>query len=268
MKKTLIIYGVMWGWTNFEENRLLPYLKPKIDDMKVFTDTKKLKHYLENEGKNDKNFVLPLSDCHLSEINGTDIPIIVSKLDVTDIFSNKHKFADYVKKNNLSKYFPKIFTEPNDSNKLVVVKPKYGGASTSVYFTELRNVKKKDFENNTVQEYIDSNVEFAGYFVANNGKIIHSFAYYREYPYGKPYIKNVNDTSVQKRTIVDKNCADIIEKFVSPVSFTGTFCVDFKFTKETLVVLEINPRLGGSLSYPQNIKDAVNIVGLLIDISN
>ena len=264
--KTLIIYGEMWGWVNFNDTILLPHLKNKIDNIKVFTETSKLKNYLNNEGKNNKNYILPLTDTHLNEIHQANIDTMVPKMDITNIFSNKQLFAEYVEKNNLSKHFPKIFTQPQNSNRLVVVKPKYGGGSSLVYFTELNKLTTKDFVNNTVQEYIDSHMEFAGYFVANKGKIIHSFAYFREYPQGKPYIKAVNDKSVQKRTFIDPTCVGIIEKFISPVSFTGIFCVDYKFTKDTLVVLEINPRCGASLSYPENIKDAVDVVSRLLDL--
>jgi carbamoylphosphate synthase large subunit len=237
--------------------------------MKIFIDINKLKYYLKNEGKYNKNYVLPLSTIHLSQVQYTiGIKTLYPTLDVIDIFSNKQRFADYVKKHNLSNHFPKIYTSQSNASDVVVVKPKYGGASHSVYFTELKNVKQKDFENNTVQEYIDSHIEFAGYFVAKNGKIVHSFAYYREYPPGKRYIKNVNDTSVQKRTEVDANCISVIEKFVKPVNFTGPFCVDFKYNQNGLVVLEINARLGASLSYPQNINDAAAIVNKLIEINN
>ena len=264
--KTFIIYGEMWGWTNFDDKVLLPHLKGKIDALKVFTETDKLKQYLEKEGKNDKNYILPLTDTHLNEIHLANINAMVPKMDVTNIFSNKKLFADYAIKHNLSKHIPKIYTKPDSSDKLVIVKPVYGGGSASVYLSELNKLIASDFINNTVQEYINSPVEFAGYFVANKGKIIHSFAYYREYPRDKPYIKTVNDTSVQKRTFIDPVGVSIIEKFISPVSFTGTFCVDYKFTKETLVVLEINPRCGASLSYPENINDAIDVVNHLLDI--
>ena len=264
--KTLIIYGEMWGWVNFDDKILLPHLKNKIDALKVFTDTNKLKKYLETEGKNNKNYILPLTDKHLNEISMANIRAMTPKLEITNIFSNKQLFAEHVKKNNLSRHFPEIFTKPENNNKLVIVKPVYGGGSASVYLSELNKLKASDFVNNTVQEYIHSHMEFAGYFVANKGKIVHSFAYYREYPRDKPYIKTINDKSIQRRTTVDANCITIIEKFMSPVSFTGTFCVDYKFAKDTLIVLEINPRTGASLSYPENIRDAVDVVGHLLDI--
>jgi predicted ATP-grasp superfamily ATP-dependent carboligase len=264
--KNLIIYGSMGGWTNFESDVFLPYLKDKIHAIKIFYKIKKLQKYLEKEGSNSINYVLPLTDNHCKEINDANIMALIPNSEVLHIFYNKHVFSDYVKKNNLSKYYPQVFIGPNVNKQLVVVKPNFGGGSTCVYFTELNKLKKEDFKNNIVQEYINSHLEFAGYFVADKGEIIHSFGYYREYPENTPYIKAINDTSVQKRTHIDKEYVKIIEKFVKPVFYTGAFCVDFKLAKNTLIVLEINPRLGASLSYPENIKDGADVIGNLIDI--
>lgn len=265
MTSSLIIYGSRCGWFNFESDAFLPYLKDKINNIFIYDNVNVLKSYLNNEGKNNINYVLPLTDNHCKEINDANITALMPKDDILKIFYNKELFTKYVKDNNLTKYYPIVYTSPNPGKQLVVVKPKIGGASTSVYFTEINKLKKTDFDNNIVQEYIVSNVEFAGYFVANKGEIIHAFGYYREYPSG-PYIKAINDTSVQKRTVIDKVYVKIIEKFVKPVSFTGTFCVDFKLAKNTLIVLEINPRLGASLSYSQNINDGAQVIRHLIDI--
>lgn len=262
---TLVIYGGDCGWSNFESNVFLPHLKDKIKSIKIFKTISELNVYLEGEGKKNINYVIPLTDRHCQELNTEKIPALIPNSEVLIFFSDKQLFTQYVKINNLTNYYPEVFTAPNVSKKLVVVKPNFGGASTNVYFTELNKLKPQDFINNTVQEYIHSNLEFAGYFVANKGEIIHSFGYYREYPPG-PYIKAINDKTVQKRTIIDKYYVKIIEKFVKPVSYTGAFCVDFKLAKNTLIVMEINPRLGASLSYPENIKDGADVIRCLINI--
>ena len=265
MEKNLIIYGSMCGWINFESDVFLPYLKDKIHAIKIFDEIEKLQNYLKDEGSKSINYVLPLTDNHCREINDANIMALIPNSEVLNIFSNKHVFSNYVKENNLTKYYPQVYTGPNVNRQLVVVKPKFGGGSAMVYFTELNKLKEDVFEDNIVQEYITSKLEFAGYFVANEGTIIHSFGYYREYPEG-PYIKAVNDTSIQKRTHIDKPYVKIIEQFVKPVSYSGAFCVDFKLAKDTLIVLEINPRLGASLSYPENITDGAEVIRKLIEI--
>jgi predicted ATP-grasp superfamily ATP-dependent carboligase len=262
--KTLIIYGYKWGWVNFESDRLLPYFNNSIQNIKVFTKTNDLIDYLNTNGHN-KNYVLPLDESHMFELRNAGIKGLMSDAETVDIFCNKQKFAKYVIQNNLNAYFPISYTSPQNSNQLVVVKPKYGGASTNVYITTLNKLKPDVFNNNVVQEYINSNSEFAGYFVSKKGKIIHSFAYYRTYP-SVPYIKGINDNTVQHRTNIVEPYLGIIEKFMKPVGFTGTFCVDFKLAKNTLIVLEINARLGGSLSFPQNSQDAADVIKKLIEV--
>jgi len=262
--KNLIIYGSKWGWTNFESDRLLPYFNNSIQQIKIFTKTSDILNYLKSN-ENQINYVMPLDENHMTELRNVGIKGFFPTAETVDIFCNKQKFTNYVLEHNLQNHFPITYTSVQKSNQLVVVKPKYGGASTNVYFTTLDKLTPDIFINNVVQEYIDSKTEFAGYFVAKNGKIIHSFAYYRKYP-SVPYIKAINDNTIQQRTVVDNNYIEIIEKFIRPISFTGVFCVDFKLAKNTLIVLEINARLGGSLSFPQNSQDAVNVINRMIEV--
>ena len=264
--KTLIIYGYKWGWYNFESDVLLPFFNNSIQQIKVFSNKDDILNYLKLNN-NNINYVLPLDELFMEELRTIEINGLFPSAETVDIFSNKQKFSKYVIENNLDQYYPITYTNVQNSNELVIVKPKYGGASTNVYITTLNKLTPDIFINNIVQEYIFSNTEFAGYFVAKNGKIIHSFAYYRYYP-ELPYIKSINDQSEQNRTIVSDIYLEIIEKFIAPVSFTGTFCVDFKLAKNTLKVLEINARLGGSLSYPKNSSDAVNIINKMIEVYN
>lgn len=264
--KTLIIYGSKWGWTNFESDRLLPLFHNSIQQIKIFTKTQDLLNYLRSNNGHI-NYVMPLDENHMNELRSVGVKAFMPPAETVDIFCNKQKFADYVKKNNLQAHFPTTYIQPQNSNQLVVVKPKYGGASTNVYVTTLNKLTPNVFVNNVVQEYIDSKTEFAGYFVAKNGKIVHSFAYYRNYP-SVPYIKGINDNTVQQRTGVNANYIEILEKFIRPVGFTGTFCVDFKLARNTLIVLEINARLGGSLSYIQNSQDTVNVINKMIEVYN
>jgi predicted ATP-grasp superfamily ATP-dependent carboligase len=264
--KSLLIYGYKWGWINFESDRLLPYFNNKIQKIKIFLKTDDLLSYLK-ENNIDQNYILPLDENHMKEVRDKGIKGLFPPEEIVDVFCNKQKFSNYVIENNLQAYYPITYTSCNDSNQLVVVKPKYGGASTNVYITTLNKITPDIFINNIVQEYINSKTEFAGYFVAKNGKIEHSFAYYRTYP-SVPYIKAINDNTIQYKTDVNEIYVKIIEKFINPVKFTGAFCVDFKLAKNTLIVLEINARIGGSLSFVNNSQDAANVINKMIEVFN
>ena len=266
--KVLIIYGQKPGWYNFEnEQRLLPFLKDKIQLIKIFTKVHELSAYLQKESPHHKIYVMPLDETHMTELYNANIPAMMPRKDIIDTFSNKLLFAKYAQQQGLTNMIPTSYYAPQNSETLVVVKPPCGGASCGVYFSPLKNVQPHIFHSAVVQQYIDTNMEFAGYFVAKNGKVLRPcLAYVRVYP-KVPYIKAHNDKTTQSRMMIDPVYIDAIDRFIKPTSYTGTFCVDFKLNKQgALIILEINPRLGGSLSYPQNSNDAGMIISQLIDV--
>jgi predicted ATP-grasp superfamily ATP-dependent carboligase len=268
--KILVIYGQKYGWHNFEkEERLLPYFNDKIQKIQIFTKVADLSNYLKKEGAANKIYVLPLDENHMHELYNAKINALMPKKEIVDTFRNKKLFANYANKYGLSKYLPTTYTSPKISDELVIVKPCHGGASSGVYLSPLKNLTANVFNTYVVQQYINTKTEFAGYFVAKNGVIVRPcFAYSRTYP-SVPYIKAQNDKTVATKINISPNYVDDIEKFVKPSGYTGTFCVDFKLDQSgVLKVLEINPRLGGSLSYPNNSNDAVNIILKTIDAFN
>lgn len=266
----LAIYGQKYGWKNFaEEDILLPHFNNKIQKIKIFTKVDDLSSYIKKEGATNKIYVMPLDENHMHDLYKAKINALMPSKEIVDTFCNKILFSQYAIKHGLSKHIPITYTSPKNSDELVIVKPCHGGASAGVYLSPLKNLKITDFKNHVVQQYIDSKTEYAGYFVAKKGVIIRPcFAYSRTYP-TVPYIKAHNDTTVAHKIDISSYYVDDIEKFIKPSAFTGTFCVDFKLNKSgTLIIMEINPRLGGSLSYATNKNDAVNIILKMIDAFN
>ena len=266
----LAIYGQKPGWYNFEkEDILLPYFNNKVQKIVIFTKVADLSNYLKKEGETNQIYVMPLDETHIHQLYAAKINALMPKKDIVDIFSNKKLFAQYVNKHGLSRHVPITYTSPKNIDDLVIVKPNVCGGSCGIYLAKLKDIPSNIFSSHTVQQYIDSKTEYAGYFVSKNGVIVRpSFAYCRTYP-AVPYIKAHNDTTVAQKIDISSYYIDDIEKFIKPSAYTGTFCVDFKLNKSgTLIVLEINPRLGGSLSYSTNKNDAVNIISKLIDVFN
>lgn len=266
--KVLVIYGKKPGWHNFEnEQTLIPYLNNKVQSIKIFTTVNKLNAYLRQEGSHHTVYIMPLDESHMIELYNANIPAMMPRKDIIDAFSNKVLFAQYAQQQGLSHMIPKMYYAPQPSNTLVVVKPPCGGASCGVYLSPLKNLQPSIFNSLVVQEYIDTNIEFAGYFIAKNGAVLRPcLAYMRVYPQ-VPYIKAHNDKTVQTKIMMDPIYVDVIDQFIKPTGYTGPFCVDFKLNKNgVLIILEINPRLGGSLSYIQNAHDAGIYISQLIDV--
>lgn len=257
----LIIYGQMGHWHNFTSDVLLPYFYGRINAIKIFTEVNLLKNYLDNEGKWYKNYVMPLTESHMYELHHANIKGFMPRPEVINIFCDKSQFASYVKQNHLENFYPKTYTTPNSSNnQLVIVKPHWGGNSLGCYVTTLNKLNDDIFKTNIAQEYIKSPIEYAGYGVAKEGRIIYSFCYIRNYG-DRVYVKGDElDNTTQARIEMDPYHKMILGHFLAPVKFTGAFCVDYKIHNNKLIVFEINARLGGSLGADYNKKDAVDMI--------
>jgi len=262
----LCIYGKKFGW-EIREKELLKMMNGKINRIIIIEEIEMLKEKLEEMSKKkEKIYILPLDERFILELYENEINGMMASKKAVEIFENKKEFEKYIEENGLEKYAPKIYKKEENSNVKIIVKPPLGGGSAEVYIETMKNVKNETLKTYVVQEYIKGDVEFAGYIVAKEGKIVYSFTYYRRY--GKEdYIKCLNnDNSEQERCEIDKIYRDILEKFLIPIKYTGICCIDFKLYKNYLKVFEINPRLGASLTYEKNTNDFANIILELIKI--
>jgi len=272
MKNMLVFYGYHPDWKNiYDKNMLKNELRGIIDDVIIFKRIDELRNYLKTEGQNYKNYIMPSRIHHIHELNNANINSLF-QIDSGWLkqLEDKKLFVDYVSKNNLHKFFPRIYTKACNRNedKLVIVKPRDSAFSIGVYKKKLRELEDCEFDNNVVQEYIYESKEYAGYFVSHNGNITNAFAYVGEYG-NTEYIKcagGKHDPTPQKRVILNDTIKSIFEKFLKPCSYTGTCCFDFKIKDRKIYVFEINPRMGGSLNVPKNKQDLIDIIRDLVKI--
>lgn len=262
--KTLIIYGEQPGW-KIHTNELFHYLSTKIDSIKQITNVLDLKKYLYNN-QCDKNYIIPLTESHFTELLNSHITAIMPRDFIVKEFTNKQLFANYVLKNKLNQYFPKIYLNNDNSNTNVVVKPPFGGNSVGVYLANINNIRAEVFKKNVVQEYITADTEYTGNFVVDNGKIIFCFAYSRYYG-NRKYIKHdEQDNTVQNRVEIKPKHIAQFEKFLMPVKYTGPCNIDYKIINDDIVVFEINSRLGGSLTFLNHVEDFSKMILFLINL--
>jgi carbamoylphosphate synthase large subunit len=262
--KTVIIYGNQPGWVILT-NELLYFLQPNINNVKSIKNIHELQLYLLNNSI-DINYIIPLTETHFIELNNVNIKAIMPDNLTVQEFTNKQLFAKYVLKNNLTNFFPKIYYKNDYSNKLVVVKPPYGGSSVGVYLDNINNIQNNTFQTHVVQEYIKEDTEYTANLVVDKGKIIYAFAYSRYYG-NRNYIKHdVQDNTTQKRVeIAPKHICDF-ERFLLPVKYTGPCNIDYKIVNNNIFVFEINARLGGSLIFEQHTKDFATMILYLINL--
>lgn len=272
MKNMLVFYGYHPDWCNiYNKNMLMKYLHDIIDDITIIKDIELLRQYLKTKGQNYKNYIMPSRIHHIHELNDANINSLF-QIDSGYLkqLEDKKLFVDYVSKNNLKNFCPRIYTKSCNRNedKLVIVKPRDSAFSIGIYKKKLRELDDCEFDDNVVQEYIYESKEYAGYFVSHNGNITNAFAYVGEYG-NTEYIKCAGgkfDPTPQKRVILNDKIKLVFEKFLKPCSYTGTCCFDFKIKDRKLYVFEINPRMGGSLNAPKNEKDLTSIIRDLMKI--
>jgi hypothetical protein len=267
MKKNLIYYGYIPDWKNvFDIGALLSSPLGKfVNNILIFETIPSLRNYLCTDGKNYKNYIFPVKVENIEELNGAKINSLF-KVDSYYLkhFNNKQLFVQYVHKNNIRHFVPESYTKLSNRNsdELVIIKPKESYYSIGTYMKPLREVEDKDFDGNIVQKYVYDDNEYAAYAVCYNGKITQGFAYVSNY--GKqPFIKNAGgvwDRTPQQRVVMDNDTIQKLEKFLTPCLYTGVCSIDFKISYGRLYVLEINPRLGGSLNDADNINDLVNVI--------
>jgi predicted ATP-grasp superfamily ATP-dependent carboligase len=250
MKKVLVYFGYKESWSNiYNKHELLKYLGDIIYDIKVFKTIDDLRNYLNKEGQNFKNYILPVRVEDIIKLNNANINSLF-KIETTHLLEldNKKLFSKFVEKYNLKKFVPKYYTETSKGKKLVVLKPHKSGFSSGIYKKKLCEVTTQEFQNYVVQKYIFNSKEYAGYFVSHNGKITYSFAFERDFGNGE-YIK-IHDPCLHEKIVqVDNDTIKSVEKFLRPYKYTGASCFDYKIVDGKISVFEVNPRLGGSLSH-------------------
>jgi len=272
MEKCIIFYGYHEQWDPiYRKKSIKDKLINFIKKIKIINDINSLKYFLNNDGKNYKNYILPTLVEHIIELKNFAINSLFNvDSTILDVLCNKKKFSDYVISQNLIEYSPKIYDKLCDrnNNQLVVLKPPYSYYSVGVYTKNISEVNDDEFDNFSIQEYIKHRKEYAGYFVSYKGFVTHAFAYVSKYP-SDTFIKHAGgicDGIPQKRLDLPIKVIKIVEKFLRPASFTGTCCFDFKIVDGKMKVFEINPRLGGSLKIPENEDDFITIIKKLIEI--
>lgn len=250
MKKVLVYFGYNESWSNiYNKDELLKYLGDIIYDIKIFTTIDSLRDYLNKEGQNYKNYILPVTVNDIVKLNNEIINSLF-KIETTQLLEldNKKLFSKFVENYNLKKFVPKHYTEPSKGKELVILKPHKAGFSSGIYKKKLCEVTPQEFQQYVVQKYIFNSKEYAGYFVSHNGKVTYSFAFERDFGDGE-YIK-IHDPCLHEKIVqVDSDTIKSIEKFLKPYKYTGPSCFDYKIINGKISVFEVNPRLGGSLSH-------------------
>jgi hypothetical protein len=187
------------------------------------------------------------------------------------IFENKALFAAYIAEQGLDALAPRIYASVAAAQFPCVLKrvDLHSGRGIRVVETaaELEACLGDGVwrgQQVVLQALIAGNTEYVAHCVASNGRIVwqqsYSFALADPTQIRTARITNSNPVRCE---ISAADLADL-ERFLLPLGFDGPLNVDYKRGPDgRIVVLEINPRLGGSLFLTQNLdhlRDALRAI--------
>ena len=220
----------------------------------------------------DNTIVIPLMENHI-----TSCPrryrSLFPKQEAIKLLSNKKAFSDYLIANGLEHLAPKAYSV-DDVEFPCVIKRLDLNAGTGVEIVrnkeELRSfLATKPWLGHPVilQEYIESDFDFVTHAVCRAGEIVWRCTYRLSIePRGA--IQRPNNTVARTKVDMPDHIYEALQSLVAPLHYDGPLNFDYKLTGDNqLQVVEINPRLGGSLLAKANMSDLAEAIGAICRFS-
>jgi hypothetical protein len=173
-------------------------------------------------------------------------------LEVFNLTSDKWTFQQFCEKHNHP--VPRSYTEQNFKElkshfRSVILKPKSGQGSVGIkYFEkpeELPKVENIDWETNLIQEKIIAKKRVAGaFFFRHQGKICSEYCHQRMRTFPPE-----GGVTVYSQTVIYPEILEIGRALLDNLDWEGLAMIEFMFdeTSQTWRIIELNPRLWGSI---------------------
>lgn len=225
-----------------------------------------------SEDQNLLTVILPLMEWHIMN-RPKQYKALASDDDVIKTLASKIAFDRYMHRIGLEDLCPKSYRSVNQCLYPVVLKRVDLNAGSGIALVssatemfELLNHKMWFQKEVILQEYIYAETEYVSHLVCREGEIFwHStLAYILNEP---EVIRNPGNVRSQVRVDLDNSVLENFRNCLKPLEFSGPCNIDFKFDeKGHLKILEINPRLGGSLMQDCNADLLKSAIGWIVDL--
>ncbi len=205
-----------------------------------------------------RTVVIPLMEDHARHCPRRYLSLIPDERSI-DVLANKATFAAYAEAEGLSHLCPKTYASGADAVFPCVLKRLDLNAGLGVAVTnsleELNSVLQRDpwlGRPFLLQSLTAGRAEYVTHCVCKNGLMVWRCSFAYEMNATAPVRRPDNVRRISPMTASRSNMSQI-ERFLRPLAYTGPCNVDYKISDGgDIVVMEINPRLGGSLMMPQN----------------
>ena len=198
--------------------------------------------------------ILPLSIIDYIKYNNYENNIFKNNLNNINILNNKCKFGKYMLDNFIEHISPIYYYNfdketylnniklNNIISEKMIKKPDIGSGGCGI---EIVYDIKNNLKNCIISKYIEHSEYFVGHFLVLNGIIYDKIYFYSNYKYSDG-IKRGKILDYKIKTELDVNDT-IFNNIFNNLSYSGFADSDFIIINDKIIILEINPRPGGSL---------------------
>lgn len=207
----------------------------------------------------EETIVIPLMEKHIVICPKRFRSLFPPKQTV-NLLSDKRELSQYLASHQLQHLAPTTFTLENIQFPCVVKRLNLNAgtgvevATDEVCLSHILTRNPWAGHPVIIQEYIASEFDFVTHAVCRGGHFIWSCTYQLSVdPPGA--IQRPSNTIAREKLEASIDTLRTLESLIAPLAYDGPINFDYKLTKHGLRIMEINPRLGGSLIIPDNIDD-------------
>jgi carbamoylphosphate synthase large subunit len=231
---------------------------PEVSAVTVFPATEECRLSI-TDFEGDPPLLIPVMEKHIIS-RPSGFRELSPDADVVELLADKKKFANYVEQAGLSYFAPATYASTVDIRFPCVIKRTNLNAGNGIecvrdleHLAEILTRKTWDKHDYILQEFLAEATDYATYCVCKNGRILWhcSFAYAIDSAYPIRGSVQGGTPQIAHSFTPDNHILAQMEAFLQPLNFNGPCNIDYKIGADGRIrVLEINPRLGGSLMNP------------------
>ncbi|QIJ74389.1 hypothetical protein GU700_07235 [Methylobacterium sp. NI91] len=189
-----------------------------------------------------------------------------------ETLADKAMFAAYVKRHGLEALSPKVYDTVDEAVFPLLVKPTKLNAGSGIKLIHNRD-QYEDFRASAtfssrphiLQAYLEDDQDYGTHLLCRDGRIVWHQSFRYVLPPNSPIRGPVTHLTSEVCSLEDEQIK-ALEQFVMPLKFSGPCNVDHKIAPDgSVCVLEINPRIGGSLILPANLASLTQVICYIID---
>lgn len=190
---------------------------------------------------------LPLQLAHYRELEGRDArKFRMPAPEIVALCDDKPELARFLRRAGFGRHVPQIY---EGAPRIPYIrKPRRGefGAGCRIVRSEGDAAREPHGGDWFDQAFVPGAIEYALHMLRSDGKIRYFQAV--RYEMSGPFeVRSAANVPVRAQLVEGGEAVRLFEPILAALDYAGTCCINFKMQGRTPMILEINPRFGGSL---------------------